>query len=68
MLVVNGTCRTGKVIDMVNFDEKGKNYIMTDKLKAGMAEQMLNIPFCTGKEDINTDNFVSSLEKTVNEV
>ena len=41
---------------------------MAKKLEARMPVKVLNIPLCSGKKVINTDNFVPLLYQTINEM
>lgn len=50
LLVVNRRSWTRQVIYLVNFQQDFLHHIMSDNLKIGLAQQVLDIFFATSKE------------------
>jgi hypothetical protein len=55
--------RAGEVINFINFDEKGKTYIMAQYFKVRNSEEMSDIPLSSGIEIVDTQYFVTLLKE-----
>ena len=68
VLIVDGGCRAGEVIDLVHLHIEREGDIMPQKLKAWKAEQMVDIAFCSGEEIIDANNLVAVGKQPVAEM
>ena len=68
VLVVDGASGASQVVDLVHLNVQGECDVMADKFETWVIEQVLNVALVAGVEVIGTDNFVSSLEQTIDEV
>jgi len=57
VLVVNGGCRTGQIVDLIDFEIDGKRHIMANELESLVVEQVLDVAPRPGKEIIEADDF-----------
>ena len=55
VLIVDGRGRASEVIDFVDFDIERKGHIVPQELKAGIADQMLDIPLGAGEEIVGAE-------------
>jgi hypothetical protein len=56
-------CRTGEVVNPVHFHLKGIHYIMSHQFKIFIIQQMGDVFTATGKEIVQTDDFLALLDK-----
>ena len=68
MLVVDWTCGTGQIVDLVYLDIQRKRDVVADELKTRMCEPVLNVALGTCKKVIEADNLITSLEQAIDEV
>ena len=59
VLIMDGRGRAGEVIDFVHLDIERKGHIVPQELKAGIADQMLDIPLGAGEEIVGAEHIVS---------
>ena len=65
VLVVNGRCRAGKIVDLLDFHIEREGHIMTHELKAGIVQKFLDIGSGTGKKVVHAENFVTFVKQTL---
>jgi hypothetical protein len=68
VLVVRGGSWAGEVVDAVNLELERVDDVVAHELEAGIADEMLDIRLATSEEIIETDDFMSLLDKTVAEM
>ena len=59
VLIVHGRRWASEIVNLISFDVEGKRNVVAHELKTGMSMQMLDIPFCTCEEIVDTKNFMA---------
>jgi hypothetical protein len=62
-LIMDRTCRTRQIVYFITFNVKRESHIVADEFKPGIVQKFINIAFGTGKEVVNTDNFIALREQ-----
>ena len=68
MLVMHGRCRTGQIVDFINFDEKRETDIMTQELEPRMLVQMFDVALRAGEQIVHTQDVMPLIQKPVDQV
>jgi hypothetical protein len=68
VLIVNGGCWTGKVVDFIYLNKQRKAHIVTKKLESWMIVKVVDISLGAGEQIVCAKHFVTLLKKPVNEV
>lgn len=68
VLVVNRGGRAGKVVDLVDFQEKWLNDVVSDEFEPGVSEMVHNVFLPAGEEVVDDDYTVASRDQTVNQM
>ncbi len=68
VLVVQGRCGTGQIVDAVDLELEGVDDVMAHQFKAGIALEVLDVGLATGEEVVETDDFVTLTDQAVTEV
>jgi len=65
MLIMNRRCRTGEVINFVDFDVQRKGYVVPNELEARVVVQMIDVSLRSGEQVVYAQNLVAVLEETI---
>jgi len=68
ILIVDRSCGTGQVVNLVGFHIKGKSNVMANKLKKGIIKEMQNISLGPGIEVIHAQNITTLIQKAFTEM
>src|SRR5579883_1648242 len=56
---MDGRCRTGEVVDRIDFDEERETNVVAHRLEAAILEEMRKVLFPAGKIIIDAEHFVA---------
>jgi hypothetical protein len=65
VLVLDGRCWAGQVVDFVNFDIQGKSDVVAQKFKARVCMQMFNVVLGSREEIVHADNLMTIGEQSI---
>ena len=65
---MNRRCRTGHIVNSIDFDLKRINHIVTNKFEIGIIFEMSNVMLIACKEIIQANDFVPLFEQTFTNV
>ena len=68
VLVMNGTRRTGQIVNLINFDVQRKRDVVTHQLKALMSDEVVNVSLGSCEEVIQTDDVVPVRQQAITKV
>ena len=68
MLIVDWTCRTGQIVNLIHLDIEREGHIMTHHLVPGVAMQMVDVAFGAGEIIVDTDHLVPLIQQTVGQM
>ena len=68
VLVMNGGCRTGQVVDLIDFEVDRVDDVVTDAFKMGISQQMADVVLAAGVKIIEAKELLSLCEKPLAEV
>ena len=55
-------CRTGEVIDLVNFQPDWHGDVVSNQLEVGLVEQVADVCFLAGEEIVQANHVVTGLD------
>jgi hypothetical protein len=58
-------CRARKVIDLIDLEQYGFGYVVTNKLEAMIIKQTIQIFFAAGKKIIEADDLIALAKQTL---
>ena len=64
ILVMNGRCGTGQIVNLVNFQKDRLRQIVSDQFKVRFIEQVKNVFFVAGKKIVQAQDIVTVLHQT----
>jgi hypothetical protein len=67
-LIVGRRCGASEVIDAVDLELERVDHVVADQLKAGIADQVLDVGFATGEEVVEAYDFVALFDEAITEV
>src|SRR6185369_13942493 len=62
-LVMNGRGGTSEIVNFVHLDIEGKGHVVAHQLEAAVADQVLDVAPCPGKEIIHTEDFIAACKQ-----
>ena len=68
VLVVNGRCRTGEIVDLVHLHVERKADVVAQELETRMVVKMVDVALGAGEEIVGAENLVPLLQKSVDQV
>ena len=68
VLIMDGTCRAGKVVNLVYFDIQGKADIVPVDFEIRVINKVNDITLCAGKKIINTNHVMAIFQKSLAEM
>lgn len=68
MLIMYRRCRTGKIVNFVNFKIQRKSHIVPDKLETRIAVQMFDVALAAGEQVIRTHHFVAASKQAITQM
>ncbi len=68
VLVVDGGCRTGEIVDLINLDVERECHVVTHEFEAGMADQVPDVLLRTGEEIVDAEHIVTERKEAVTQV
>ncbi|GMU91356.1 MAG: hypothetical protein AMXMBFR4_04140 [Candidatus Hydrogenedentota bacterium] len=60
---MNGRGRTRQIPDAVHLDPERVRYVVSNQFKAGVLQQVLDVPLAPREEVVQTKDFVAALEQ-----
>ena len=68
VLVVDGRCRAGQVVDLVHFQVEREGHVVADQFEARVREQVLDVLARAGEEVVHADDFAAFIQQTLAEM
>jgi hypothetical protein len=65
---VRGGSGAGEVVDAIYLELEGVDHVVTDELKAGISNEMLDIGLASSEEVVEADDVMSLLNEAIAEV
>ena len=58
VLVMNGRCRTGEVVDLIHFQVDGVDDVVTDAFKVRISQEMADVVLAAGEEVVEAQDLL----------
>ena len=65
VLVMDGRCRAGKVVDLIYFDIKREGHIMADQFEVRVIQQLFDIGLVAGEEIIGAEHLMPCFQQGI---
>jgi hypothetical protein len=65
---MDGGCRTGQVVDLIDFEVDRVDDVVTDAFKMGISQQMADVVLAAGEKIVEAKEILSLCEKPLAEV
>ena len=62
-LIMNGRCRAGQIVDLIDFDVQGKGNVVPKQFKIRPAEQAFDILFLPGKIIVHAKDVIAGINQ-----
>ena len=64
ILVMNGRCGTGEIVDLIDLEQDRLGHIMTDELELFIVEKMDDVLLSSGEKIVEANNFITFGQKS----